>query len=213
MGSVDNKARESRREIKSRNTAWARGLAKALAQSNVSPNQISLLSIVFAAVALVAFVLARDNRLYLLLAIAGIQLRLICNLMDGLVAVEFNKKSKIGDLYNEVPDRIADAAIIIGAGLYCQNHDFAMQIAWANVFLATMTAYVRVLGASLDFGHKFLGPMAKQHRMALLTIATAIEIFLQADVIYIALLIMLVGGVITVWRRLAGVAKALEEKP
>lgn len=213
MGAIDNKSLESRREIKSRNTAWAHGLAKMLAQANVSPNQISVLSIVFAAVALVAFVLARDNRLYLLLAIAGIQLRLICNLMDGLVAVEFSKKSKVGDLYNEVPDRIADAVIIIGAGLYCQNHDFAMQIAWANVFLATMTAYVRVLGASLSFGHKFLGPMAKQHRMALLTIATAVEIFVQADVIYIALLIMLVGGVITVWRRLAGVAKALEEKP
>ena len=212
MGSVDNKSLESRREIKSRNTAWARGLAKALAQANVSPNQISVLSVVFAAVALLAFILARDNHWYLLLAVAGIQLRLVCNLMDGLVAVEFNKKSKIGDLYNEVPDRIADAIIIIGAGLYCQNHDFAMQIAWANVFLATMTAYVRVLGASLSLGHKFLGPMAKQHRMALITSAALIETFVQADVIYIALLIMLVGGVITVWRRLSGIATSLEEK-
>ena len=212
MESVENKALQSRRELKSRNTTWARTIALALAKSNISPNQISVLSIVFAALALVAFVLARDNHWYLLLAVAGIQLRLLCNLMDGLVAIEFNKKSKVGDLYNEVPDRIGDAVIIIGAGLYCQNHDFAMQIAWANVFLATMTAYIRVLGASLGQGHKFLGPMAKQHRMALITVATVSETFIQADLIYIALIVMLIGIVITIWRRLSGIAQALEEK-
>ncbi|MFM6930017.1 MAG: CDP-alcohol phosphatidyltransferase family protein [Bdellovibrio sp.] len=212
MTSADKKAPESRRELKSRNTTWARTIAMALAKSNISPNQISVLSIVFAALALAAFVLARDNHWYLILAVAGIQLRLLCNLMDGLVAIEFNKKSKVGDLYNEVPDRIGDAIIIIGAGLYCQNHDFAMQIAWANVFLATMTAYIRVLGASLGQGHKFLGPMAKQHRMALITAATLLEAFLQSDLIYVALIVMLIGTSITIWRRLSGIARALEEK-
>lgn len=212
MESTENEALQSRRELKSRNTTWARTMALVLAKSNISPNQISVLSIVFAVLALVAFVLARDNRWYLILAVAGIQLRLICNLMDGLVAIEFNKKSKVGDLYNEVPDRVGDAAIIIGAGLYCQNHDFAMQIAWANVFLATMTAYIRVLGASLGQGHKFLGPMAKQHRMALLTVAAVLEAIFQSDLIYIALIIMLIGSAITVWRRLSGIAQTLEEK-
>jgi phosphatidylglycerophosphate synthase len=36
-------------------------------------------------------------------AMAGIQLRLLCNMLDGMVAVEHKMHSKTGELYNEVP--------------------------------------------------------------------------------------------------------------
>ena len=45
-----------------------------------------------------------------------IQLRLIANLLDGLVAVEGGKRTPTGELYNEAPDRIADTAVLVGAG-------------------------------------------------------------------------------------------------
>jgi phosphatidylglycerophosphate synthase len=208
-----NPALQSRRELKTRNTSWAKLLALKLAQSNISPNQISVLSIVFAAGALAAYYAANvtGNVLWLIAAVAGIQLRLICNLMDGMVAIEFNKKSKVGDLYNEIPDRLGDALIILGAGLYLQNQDFAMTLAWTSIFLATLTAYIRVLGASLGKGHKFLGPMAKQHRMFLLTFTTVIEIVIPGYPLYFAMWIMVIGLVVTNWRRVSGIAKALEE--
>lgn len=209
----ESKALESRRELKSRNASWAQQLAKKLAESNISPNQISVMSVVFSGVSLVAYYAAyqTDNRWYLVLAALGIQLRLICNLMDGMVAIEFNKKSKVGDLYNEIPDRFGDALIILGVGLYLQNIVSALTLAWANIFMATLTAYVRVLGASLGKGHKFLGPMAKQHRMFLLTLATLIDIAVPGYPLYFALCIMAIGLVITNVRRISGIAKALEE--
>ena len=43
-----------------------------------------------------------------------------------------------------------------------------------NIVLAVMTAYARVLGRSLGSGIYFIGPMAKQHRMATLSGACVI---------------------------------------
>ena len=44
----------------------------------------------------------------LLLAALCIQLRLVCNLLDGMVAVEHGKGSPSGPIWNELPDRFAD---------------------------------------------------------------------------------------------------------
>ena len=45
-----------------------------------------------------------------------IQARLICNLLDGLVAVEHGRGGPCGPLWNELPDRLADALFLIAAG-------------------------------------------------------------------------------------------------
>ena len=51
----------------------------------------------------------------LLIAAAGfIQLRRLCNLFDGMVAVEGGFKTKSGELYNDLPDRFSGALILAG---------------------------------------------------------------------------------------------------
>ena len=51
------------------------------------------------------------------LVLAGlcVQLRLVCNLLDGLVAVEHAKGSTAGPIWNELPDRFADVFFLAGA--------------------------------------------------------------------------------------------------
>jgi phosphatidylglycerophosphate synthase len=39
---------------------------------------------------------------------ACIQLRLLCNLLDCMVAIEGGKSAPTGALFNEMPDRFAD---------------------------------------------------------------------------------------------------------
>lgn len=56
-----------------------------------------------------------------LLAAAMIQGRLLCNLMDGLMAIEGNLKSASGEIYNDAPDRVSDALILVGAGYACNG--------------------------------------------------------------------------------------------
>ena len=146
----------------------------------------------------------------MILAIVGIEGRLIMNLFDGMVAVEHNKKSVVGGLYNEVPDRVADTFIIIGAGLLAKDFPYGMDLAYMATILAVVTAYIRTLGASLNCGHHFLGPMAKQHRMALLAVSCVIAIW-YTPVFYYALLVMNIGLLITCYRRLSKVATLLKQ--
>jgi hypothetical protein len=125
----------NRRPIASRDTGWAKRTASFLAQRNISPNFISILSIVFSALSFLSFYLdykmIGDHALLMIVAVACIQARLIMNLLDGMVAVEHNKKSVVGGLYNEAPDRVSDTLTIFGMGLLARhgpglpcNHSF-----------------------------------------------------------------------------------------
>jgi phosphatidylglycerophosphate synthase len=107
----------------------------------------------------------------LLLAGVCVQLRLLCNLLDGMVAVEHGRGSPVGPIWNELPDRLADGLFLVGAGYGASlaGVAWAADAGWAAAVFAILTAYVRELGRGLGQAADFSGPMAKPHRMALLT--------------------------------------------
>lgn len=202
----------NRRPITSRDSGWAKNTASFLASKNVSPNTISIFSIVFALLSLVVFYLDYATKthhlVYMILAIVFIQARLIMNLLDGMVAVEHDKKSIVGGLFNEVPDRIADSFTIFGVALLARHLPYGMDLGYIAIALSITTAYIRTLGASLQVGHHFLGPMAKQHRMALVCIGCIVAIF-YADIFYYILILMNIGLLITCYRRLSKIVSLL----
>jgi phosphatidylglycerophosphate synthase len=179
---------------------------------------VSVLSIVFAVGATAAYYLASsDGWIWLTVAAACIQLRLLCNLLDGLLAIEGGLKSKTGDLYNEVPDRFGDIAIMLGVGLVLRPMPYGMTLAWCMIVIAVLTAYVRLLGGSLGFPQDFVGPMAKQHRMFTLTLGTLIAAGEQAFrgtvlTLYVAAWVVTIGAAFTFARRLARIARQLEAR-
>lgn len=212
-----------RRVIKTRDTKWAQNLAKFVAEkTNLTPNDISVMSILFAAIAFAAyccynFISPRLFWIIPFIAIFGIQMRLICNLIDGMVAVEGGKKSAVGDIYNEFPDRISDSLVIVGLGIAGGNW-YSVALGMLAALLAMLTAYTRVLGGAIGVNQYFTGPMAKQHRMALITVASALCIFefavpfLHHIISQITLVIIIFGCIITVYRRLKNIEKDLIEK-
>ncbi len=155
----------ARRPIKARGNAAVQCIATALARSPLTPNAISLLSIAFAAAGAAALLWLPPWGAWL--CALGIQLRLLCNLFDGMVAVEGGRSTPTGALYNEVPDRVADSLLLVALG-YAAG---APSAGWLAALLAALTAYIRTLGGALGFAQDFGGPMAKQHRMALMTLA------------------------------------------
>ena len=163
---------DGRRPLKSRDQPFFQHLAAALARAGVSPNAISCSSIVFGLAAGLALAATAHTgggalRLAWLAAAVCIQLRLIANLLDGMVAVEGRRGGPTGELWNEAPDRLADAAIFIGAGFAAGSSPLlGFTAALSSIFVA----YVRALGASVGAGQIFLGPMAKPHRMFALTV-------------------------------------------
>ncbi len=206
-----------RRPLKSRSSGWAQVLSRALVRSGVTANMISVFSVVFSLGAGAVLISVGSDALppsWLVGAAVLIQLRLVCNLMDGMVAIEGGKKSATGDLFNEVPDRIADVTILASMGWCAVLQPWGMHLGWLAAALAVMTAYVRMQGASLTGKHDFRGPMAKPHRMALATAACVIAAFFPsfADWFFWALAVMALGEIITVWRRLRGIALILNAK-
>lgn len=192
-------------------------MAGVLGRAGIRPNAISLLSIAVAAVAgLALWRFGRTGGSWLLVTAAiAIQLRLLCNMLDGLLAVEGGFKSKLGDLYNEIPDRIADALILIGAGYGARSLPYGEVLGWSAALLAVMTAYLRLLAGSLGARQLFIGPMAKQHRMFVITLGclvAAVEHWVGGTVnsLGLALVVVVAGSIITLFRRLARLASELE---
>ena len=204
---VDN---ENRRPLKSRQTGWAKQAASLLLRTGIRADHVSMFGILFALLGGWAAVEAPGEPWLYLAAAIGIQLRLLCNMLDGLVAVEGGRKSAYGPLFNEVPDRIEDSVLLIAFG-------WAAGQLWLGLLaalLAAITAYVRALGGSLGLGQDFRGPMAKPHRMAALTLA-AVAAFVEAltmdsrFVVEIALWIIVAGAALTAMRRTLGLAAKL----
>lgn len=161
----------ARRPLKSRATSWAQGLARRLIKLGATPNAVSVASLVFAllgAACILGTGCCPQGIWLWLTAAVMIQLRLLCNLMDGMLAIEGGLGTADGDIYNETPDRLADVALLAAAGYAC-THDYGERLGWLAACGALLTAYVRMHGATLTNDHDFRGPLAKPQRMAVLT--------------------------------------------
>jgi phosphatidylglycerophosphate synthase len=117
-----------------------------------------------------------------------------------MVAVEHQRKSPAGELWNEVPDRISDVATIVGAGYALGGHAV---LGFIGAILALLTAYVRALGASLGAGQIFAGIGGKPQRMFLLTVtALTAAVLMRPATVTIGLTLVCLAATSTVIQRL-----------
>jgi phosphatidylglycerophosphate synthase len=159
-----------RRPIAARSLPPVIRLADLLVRAGASPNGISVAGLVAGLVAGVAFAaVARAPGAAAPLFLVGavlVQLRLLANMLDGMVAVGRGVASPLGELFNEVPDRLSDTAALLGFAI-----GTGAGWAWglAAALAAIATAYVRTVGRAAGAPSDFSGPMAKQQRMAVVT--------------------------------------------
>ncbi len=215
---------DNRRDVSTRKITLFHKLAKKLVGLGLHPNHISVASSVFALMAGAALAwsgpanLVSTNLVLLVAAVLGIQLRLVCNLIDGLMAVEGGLKTPTGELYNDIPDRISDIFILVGAGFSAQSSiSIALNLSWLASLVAVLTAYIRVLGSSMGAPHFFTGPMAKQHRMFALNcaiIGSAVEMYLGSWGYSLTAFLGLItiGAFLTCLRRLKNISSHINSK-
>jgi phosphatidylglycerophosphate synthase len=201
-----------RRPIRSRDARWAKATASYLARLGVRPNQISLASVGAAGVGAISLGIF-PQPWSAIACVCGIQLRLLCNLLDGMVAVEHGEGSPLGTLYNDLPDRVSDSLLFIALG-YASGIPW---IGWLGALSAALTAYIRVFGAALGFAQDFRGPMAKQHRMGVLTggcLISIIEHFVVRTNFSLAIASGLIAGgsLLTCWTRTEALARKVRER-
>ena len=214
-----------RRPIATRDLAISQRLAAWLADRGVTPNAISIAGMIAAmlgglAMGLTSIADAWTRSLWFLAAVMA-QVRLLANMFDGMVAIRQNMASPVGELYNEVPDRISDATLFIGLGFATGGQPLlGMATALAAVFTAYVRAMAKVAGAPQDY----CGPLAKPQRMFVLTL-TALYCSLAPESwqpllefgqqslgpASMALMIILTGSLVTAGRRLIRAARYLRQ--
>jgi phosphatidylglycerophosphate synthase len=194
---------ENRRPLTSRNSGWATRLASWAVMREIAPNQISQASMGFAAGGFFLYAMSTQGNdfaqfLCLILAALTLQARLICNLIDGMVAIEGGKGAKDGPFWNEAPDRVSDFLFFAGAGLAAGQPALGLFAA----ALAIATAYIRELGRAEGFPPDFSGPFAKPQRMAVLTAGTVLAALYSSEwTVTVTLWIIVAGTAATIFRR------------
>lgn len=205
-------AQNNRRPIAARSSSWAKRLTELALKTPITPNQISLLSVLAAAIGAGA-VIAFPAPWSLLLCAALIPVRLVCNLLDGLVAVEGGRHSALGALYNDIPDRVSDSLFLVALGVAAGRPE----LGWAAALLAVGTAYIRLLGGALGLPQDYRGPLAKQQRM---WVAVAGCVFGAGEMVWtgtptwslgIALVVLILGSAATCVTRTRAIASALRQ--
>lgn len=193
---------ETRRPFALRDSPLFQFTARLFANLGISPNQISLASIACSLIA-AALIILLSQHPTLPLALGGtacILLRGSCNLLDGLVAVENGKAKANGAFFNEVPDRIADTAILTSLGLAYSLSWMGLSIGLTLSLLALGTAYLRAFSKTLINEEDFSGPAAKPQRMLLTAAALPFIPFYQ-NTLLILITILTLGTVVTLLRR------------
>jgi phosphatidylglycerophosphate synthase len=223
--STASKHTGDRRPIAVRKWSVFQRLAEWLVRRGVSPNTISIAGMLGAiaagaALAATSYLPTLGERLAWLATAFLIQLRLLANMLDGMVAIEGGRGSAVGELYNEVPDRVSDAAVLIGAG-YAVGGDVALGYIAACV--ALFTAYVRAMGKAAGAQNEFCGPMAKQQRMFIVTVIAVYNGLAPTawrptangpypwGLMAGGLVLIVLGGVVTILRRLLRIAGTLKK--
>ena len=210
-----------RRPVLPRRFGWVQAIAARLARAGVSPNAVSVYGFVAAALAGWLWSLTDSHpewsRLLWLSGIFLVLLRILANTLDGLVAVEWGKASRLGLLYNDVPDRLSDTALLLGMGC-AQGGSPSLGIAAAGI--AVFVSYVRLAGRAAGAPSDFCGPMDKGGRMITLMLAALFMGLTPAAWLAaasgvatpatLALAIVCLGGILTAARRLLRAAGHLQ---
>jgi len=215
---------DDRRPIATRELNISKRVASRLVAWGWSANGISVAGMIVGIAAGTALFLSGSDNvgpqwMWFVLGAAFVQLRLLANMLDGMVAIESGQASPVGVLYNEVPDRIADVAILIGFGFASGG---LPTLGYLAALAAVFTAYVRAMIVSAGGPNDFCGPMAKPQRMFLVTVTALYcgiapagwqpTIGSDAGLPAACLVLITIGSVGTALRRLHRGSQALRGK-
>lgn len=211
-----------RRPIPARELGAAQHFARTLARSGVTPNMVSGVGLVAGVGAGLLLGLTAPlpaaSKVFWIVAAVLILARGLANMFDGMVAVEEGRATPTGILWNELPDRISDVAILVGAG-YGLGGSFVA--GWLTACLAMFVSYVRTLGTVAGATPDFSGPFAKQQRMFSVAVLAALLAITPTSWHFewgpgatwgpmaVLLWIMVAGIVWTAMRRLRRIAKEI----
>ena len=137
-----------------------RPVLRRLARFGVTANQVTVAALLLS-FATGAVIIWRPMPRSLLLLPAVLFLRMALNAMDGMLAREFDQKSRLGAILNELGDVLSDAAIYLPLALV---PGFSIWLIFLIVLASAISELAGVLGLMIGASRRYDGPMGKSDR-------------------------------------------------
>ena len=164
-------------DLKPRFQAMLRPCIHRLAEWGWTPNVVTALALLFSVVVGSILVCLPRIRALLLLLPVWLFVRMALNAIDGMMAREFNMKSSLGAVLNEVGDVVSDLALYLPLAVVCPP---ALWYIVAFGFGAVLTEFCGVLAQALGAGRRYEGPMGKSDRAFVVGALGLVTVFAPA---------------------------------
>lgn len=151
-----------------------RPLVIKLEQRGVTANQVTLTACAISVIlGLILTALSGYHWLFILIPI-WLFVRMALNAIDGMLAREFNQKSRLGGYLNEITDVASDAALYLPFA-FISPFD-ALQIGLI-IWLSALTEFCGVLGQVQGKTRRYDGPLGKSDRAFLFGVLGLVYVF------------------------------------
>ena len=151
-----------------------RPLVIKLEQRGVTANQVTLTACAISVIlGLILTALSGYHWLFILIPI-WLFVRMALNAIDGMLAREFNQKSRLGGYLNEITDVVSDAALYLPFA-FISPFD-ALQIGLI-IWLSALTEFCGVLGQVQGKTRRYDGPLGKSDRAFLFGVLGVVYVF------------------------------------
>lgn len=201
QGSRADRPPEGLYRSKPRLQAWLNPLASGVARRGVSADALSLAAVILAAVGGGALALGAREPAALLLVPVVAALRLVLNILDGMVArAAASGPHVLGEVWNEVADRAADGLFLVGLAAVPAVGPW---LGLGGLLTAMAASYVGLASKAAGGRRLYGGIMSKPGRMLVLAVAAPVA-FVTGDLSWLAAAgwLILVGSVVTIGQRL-----------
>ena len=188
-----------------------RPLVIKLEQRGVTANQVTLMACAISVIlGLILTALSGYHWLFILIPI-WLFVRMALNAIDGMLAREFNQKSRLGGYLNEITDVVSDAALYLPfAFIYPFD---GLQIGLI-IWLSALTEFCGVLGQVQGKTRRYDGPLGKSDRAFLFGVLGLVYVFAPTllDFLYWVLWVDIILLIVTCVKRVkSGLAEVGNE--
>ena len=151
-----------------------RPLVIKLEQRGVTANQVTLTACAISVIlGLILTALSCYHWLFILIPI-WLFVRMALNAIDGMLAREFNQKSRLGGYLNEITDVVSDAALYLP---FAFVHPFDSLQIGLIIWLSALTEFCGVLGQVQGKTRRYDGPLGKSDRAFLFGVLGLVYVF------------------------------------
>ncbi len=157
-------------------------LLKLLRNFGITPNFLTVFTIVFSFFIGYLLFLGIDNKIYLLFVSLGLLIRMMLNALDGMMATTYNLKSKKGEVLNEIGDILSDLAIYFP---FIYFNSLSIELIIIFISLSVINEFCGLLAKSISGIRRYDGPMGKSDRAFFVGIICIVLYFTNTILVYL----------------------------